>query len=99
MNKKIEEATYFQKKHEEELIRRADLIKEDPGIKERMEHNLCKTCFYKGTVLAGQAFTSKNCELCNSKEMYPTTYVDKVCMKCAKENNCCKHCMSSLKEK
>lgn len=91
----INEATYWKNKQKDSIIKKYENITKDPDKKIRLEKNLCEMCYYKD-VIAGQAFTKRNCSFCEKEENYPTTYTDKLCLKCAKDNKCCKHCMAKI---
>ena len=88
----IKHATLLKKSH----LKSLEKIKTDEKKQEREKAQLCKICFYNGGVIAGQAFTSRDCSFCGKTETYPTTYTDALCLECAKDNDCCKHCRSEL---
>ena len=93
---KIEESSYWQKKKEKSILEYAKSIKNDYDKDNRLNELLCKICYYKEGVVAGQAITKKDCDFCKTEVIYSTTYTDKICPNCAKKNQCCKHCLSKL---
>ena len=46
--------------------------------------------------IAGQAFWTKNCANCGKEMDFPTTDADDLCLQCAKELDCCKHCGAKM---
>lgn len=44
------------------------------------------------TEIAGMAFTSYNCEICNQKYEHPNTATPKICYTCANATNRCEYC-------
>ena len=46
--------------------------------------------------IAGQAFWTKNCANCGKEMDFPTTDTDDLCLQCAKELDCCKHCGAKM---
>lgn len=98
MNKKeeINHSTYLKKEQEKNIKNFAEKLTNDPDKEIREKLSLCKICYYREGVLAGQAFTHRNCSFCEKEEVYPTTNTDSLCHPCAKKNNCCKHCSADL---
>lgn len=97
--KAIKTATYNSKKKVEKYIRLGAELTLDPEKEYRSENQLCLSCFYISSGLAGQAFTTRECSNCQEEKTYPTTYTDALCLECAKELELCKHCMSEIEIK
>ncbi len=69
----------------------------DNEKKKRIGALLCKTCFYSGGRMAGQAFTEWNCRVClKDQPDWPNTGTPLACEKCAREHNICKECGADL---
>lgn len=70
---------------------------EDLDIKKRWEASLCQICFYSKGRIAGQAFTSHECGICDEPMQFPSTDVNALCKNCAKLNTLCVHCGCSMR--
>lgn len=66
-------------------------IDNDPENEKRVKQQYCKVCFYQSRG-AFCAMTYANCGKCNEKELYGSSDVDKLCIRCATMNEACKHC-------
>lgn len=93
-NSKIRDArTYYNKRHIGNIRIKLYNYDKDSDKLVRQENMICKHCYYIMTDrIAGQTFTTLNCNSCNKEMSFPTTDTDDLCMQCAKELNCCKHC-------
>jgi hypothetical protein len=61
---------------------------------ERLKARECKYCFYfKGMLLAGQAYTRYDCVACKEEHVWSNTSVPPVCTPCAEKYNLCQNCM------
>ena len=96
IKEKISHATYLKMGHKKQILERAEAISKDMEKDQRRKDQLCKICFYTSGIIAGQAFTDKDCESCGKTQTFSSTYTDKLCKQCAESNNCCKHCMSKM---
>lgn len=74
-----------------EILKIANEIKKDLRKEERIKKQYCKSCFYR-TVMAGQAFTHRECMCCGEDQIYASTSTDALCLECAKEQGLCKRC-------
>ncbi|MES0444954.1 MAG: hypothetical protein ABUJ92_00275 [Desulfobacterales bacterium] len=74
----------------------ASRLETDPENKRRTEKHECKACFYDSRI-GGAAMTTKPCACCGKDVMYESTATDVLCLKCAKENELCKHCGADIK--
>lgn len=94
---KVQDETYWRNKSTQEYIESAKQAEEDSDRKKRLKSNLCKHCYYlRGSILAGQAFTSTTCIICVDEMRFSSTHVDKLCTTCAKEHNLCRQCLSDI---
>jgi hypothetical protein len=66
-------------------------FKTDPDRERRLQRGECVACFYT-TRIAGQAFTSYSCALCQAQSQYHNTAVPKLCPSCAEHNGLCVRC-------
>ena len=90
-------ATYYNKHHVEKMRKKIKDYDEDPNKMTRQGEMICKHCYYiMNDGIAGQAFWTKNCANCGKEMDFPTTDTDELCLKCAKELDCCKHCGAKL---
>lgn len=95
----IEEAnnnTHWKIESKDSIIKFSLNLVNDPDKKNRLAAQLCAYCYYKDGGFAGQAFTTKKCEICEEPQTYSSTDTDDLCLPCAKENKLCKHCNSHL---
>lgn len=87
--------TYFTK----ERIRAAEVryanYTTDPEKKERLAEQECIVCWYESKI-GGAAMTSRQCGFCSETVHCGNTAIDKLCLKCAQENELCKHCGSDI---
>lgn len=65
----------------------SDLKKE-----ERLEKQVCRFCTYKKGELSMSAFTDTNCSKCQIDMLFPSSSIDKLCERCARMLEACKHC-------
>ena len=88
--------THYSKIEFKKRIERAKLAESDELKEKRLDAKECKFCFYfrNNQVIAGQAFTRKNCELCRSDLIFATTHTNKICFGCAIKHHLCAHCLS-----
>ena len=84
-------ATETARRYKKELIDRCEEIKNDKRKHERLESNECAWCFYNARI-GCSAMTEQACMCCGEKVLYGSTNTDALCIKCAKENQLCKHC-------
>ena len=83
---------------EKDLLKLAKLIEEDPKKQERVAACLCKRCMYS-TTLAGQAFTSWKCGICEKEDLNSNTDTPVLCLNCAKQHKLCMDCGTDLNGK
>ena len=83
--------------HRNSLLATYTRMVEDSDIKERWKASLCQVCFYAESRIAGQAFTSHACEICDKPMQFSSTDVNVLCKGCAKLNTLCVHCGCSLR--
>lgn len=62
---------------------------------DRIKRQLCKRCSLGGG-LAGQAFTSWECGICEKPQQHHNTACPKLCKECAKANELCINCGASV---
>lgn len=84
-------ATSKSKQRVEDALARAERIKNDSDMGDRMKAQLCKACFYF-TGIGGSAMTNRECAGCGTDQMYGSTNTDALCMDCAMTHSLCKHC-------
>jgi hypothetical protein len=65
---------------------------DDPEKGKRQRAQLCRWCHYAASRIAGQAFTDRNCGICNKDMQFSSTDTDVVCSDCATKHELCKHC-------
>jgi hypothetical protein len=86
-------ATTFAAEGAERHIRSSLEYMRDERKKERKVASECKFCFYFRTErIGGAAMTTRDCGICEMPQMYGSTNTDKICKKCATENELCKYC-------
>lgn len=79
------------------LIARAMSYLMDSEKSKRLHAGLCSCCFYKGSGLAGQAFTEWNCRVClKDQPSWPNTATPLACDKCSEKYKLCKTCGADL---
>lgn len=83
---------------EKDVVKLAKKVTEDPDKELRLVNNLCKRCAYTNTI-AGQAFTSYQCGICEQEQIYHNTSTPVLCLKCAKQHNLCVGCGADLNGK
>ena len=88
-------ATSQSKRRVQNLLDRANKIQNDTDKELRLEHQLCKACFYF-TGIGGAAMTNRECAGCGKDQLYGSTNTDALCMDCATKHSLCKHCGSDL---
>lgn len=88
-------ATYFSDRRIQSIFKLAQQLKDDPDKEIRLSKNLCKPCYYE-TYLAGQAFTSRKCSICDKSIISSNTRVNYFCDECAKKHNLCAKCGSDI---
>jgi hypothetical protein len=64
----------------------------DTNKKNRKKDQICRCCYYIIGKIAGQAFTTSKCVKCGKEMVFPSTYIDTLCLECAAETKSCKHC-------
>ena len=102
VNRKITENdvsvdTHYRRQSAEKTVLQAMAYLKDADKKERVKQNLCGYCYYINNVrLAGQAFTSYNCAVCDKEFTHPNTDTYKLCDKCASKYELCKYCGSDI---
>lgn len=81
----------------QETVRAALEFLNDPRRKERKEKAECKRCFYVHNArIGGATMTEQPCGICGVSQMYGSTATDKICKKCAIENELCKYCGADM---
>ena len=73
----------------------AENLTTDPDRDERLARQQCAPCFYV-RIIAGQAFTTYECELCQTKHKHPNTATPKLCTPCASHNALCVRCCADM---
>lgn len=68
----------------------------DPKKDTRLEKQNCKSCMYQMGKLSMQAFTYTNCSKCNDEMVFPNSSIDRLCERCARMLEACKHCGSHI---
>lgn len=89
-------ASSLAKYYVEEALRRADNIRLDSDMVERLSLQECKACFYVMGRIGGAAVTTQPCACCGVNQSYGSTCTDALCLNCAKEYSLCKHCGGDL---
>lgn len=87
--------TYDIKNRVIEYIKKAEKYQTDPDKVKRVNTQKCIYCYYTPSI-AGQAFTTSKCKICNNDILNSTTNYDMICINCAKEHSLCKKCGSDL---
>jgi hypothetical protein len=93
---KANENTHWKIQSKDAVIKFSLNLTNDPEKTKRLESQLCVYCFYKEGGFAGQAFSTKKCEICEDPQTYSSTDTDDLCLACAKEHKLCKHCNSHI---
>lgn len=86
----------WEKRKEENKIRRENEYNKDTYKEQRIKERNCKKCRYLSPRIALQAFTNSNCMLCGKIIVNPTSDIDTVCMSCSEEKELCVHCGEKL---
>lgn len=94
--RKVSSATFFSIRKKELIFNSALEASADADIVLRLESQFCISCYYLSSSLAGQAFTTRPCGICEVDVIYGSTYTDVLCLKCAIENHLCKHCAGDI---
>ena len=89
-------ATHTAKQWVDRAIERAYALEYDTDKENRIEKQLCKSCYYLSSGLGGHAFTNKPCMSCGEVQVYGSTYTDALCLICAQKHSICKHCSGDL---
>ena len=92
MNNFIEQATKYNKMFSDNYIKRWKDYENDIKKDYREKKHLCRECCYLKSWIGGAVMTTSKCELCGREIINTSTNTDKVCVKCAKELNICRHC-------
>lgn len=94
---RVQRTTFFNRRSLDDWIRNAELAWIDKERKERESHQTCRWCWYARRVtLAGQTFTTSDCEVCGEEMRFPTTNTNPLCIPCAKKLHLCVRCASDL---
>lgn len=92
----VNRATEYANQHAESLRRRLAEFELDARRHARYAACACKTCFYlRGGGAAGQAFTTRPCEICATVVTYSSTHTLKYCEPCAEKYTLCRECGGS----
>lgn len=91
----IEKGTMYKADKIKSILKLADQVTNDPQKESRMKQQLCVTCYYR-IQIAGQRFTYRDCNICETKMEFSSTAVDKICQKCAINHSICKKCMAEI---
>jgi hypothetical protein len=66
---------------------------------ERQARRECRSCFYLVNgmgVIAGQAMTTKPCEICAADMTFGSTHTNRICAGCSEKHDLCAHCMGDI---
>lgn len=79
------------------LLKRADGAKKDSDKEQRLYKHECKACHYaRWHPIAGRAFTTFRCFVCDEDHDHPSTAVPRACYECAKSISCCMRCLGNM---
>ncbi|MGG4438389.1 hypothetical protein AAXE64_27945 [Priestia megaterium] len=95
MEEKKKIATYYSLKAAHRMKRQLEDYDIDLEKESRLNQQLCKTCHYLKSSMAGQAFTKYNCQHCGEEHHHPNTNVPKYCPACSDKFDMCKKCGAS----
>lgn len=94
---RVRTASHFSRQHLDEWIMRAELAYTDKNREQRQAAQLCRWCFYgRGSRVAGQAFTDRACEGCETVVTYPSTATNPLCRDCAFKYGLCLSCCADV---
>lgn len=94
---RVQNATYYSRRNLETWIANSERAWLDEDREKRLEAQHCRWCFYaRGSRLAGQAFTDRDCESCKETQHYPSTATNPLCKPCAKKLNLCVECCADI---
>lgn len=79
-----------------ERIKEAHAMEHDTDRVARRKDCLCKFCHYRGSVIAGQAFTDGECGICRTPIQSSNTYIPVLCRDCAKKHSLCRQCGADM---
>lgn len=88
----IEMATGTARHRLQHAIEYARRIQEDPDRPKRHAKGECPACYYSGGRMAGQAFTQRQCGLCDAVILHSNTAVPVLCGPCADKHGLCRNC-------
>lgn len=80
-------------------IRMALRYATDPEKTARRAKQLCMVCYYRESVMAGQAACKAQCGICDEVMLFSNTNTDALCCQCAKNHELCKHCGADIELK
>jgi hypothetical protein len=95
----INASTYFAKQRTSNILRRAEQIREDSERDKRLVDQECKACYYSGSMVGGQALSSRPCGICGTVMNFSSTCTDAICLDCARKHNLCKCCGGDIEMK
>lgn len=75
-----------------ETIKLAKVLELDTDRVARLKALRCKMCFYVKSGICGQAFTERQCGLCDEMLLSGNTNVNVLCYSCGKDNGLCVEC-------
>lgn len=90
----IDFATQIASTGAHDIMRQAEALREDKRKAERHEICHCQMCFpgYIGARAGASVTTKRECALCNTELLSPSSYVPMLCIPCATINKLCRMC-------
>lgn len=89
---RVQSKTRFTRNRVIDYIAAGQQMDDDPEKLKRRREQLCRWCHYAASRIAGQAFTDRQCGICEKEMTFSTTDTDVVCPACATKHELCKHC-------
>lgn len=81
----------------DDALARAERLKTDAERAERLKEAVCSACWYlMSPRIGGAAMTARECSVCGTDNMFPSTATDALCKSCATENNLCCWCCGDI---
>lgn len=79
---------------------RVAAVRSDADRSERRQAALCQCCYYfNSSRIGAAACTTSLCGSCERELHFGNTCIDVLCVDCAKDRGCCKHCGGDLNMK
>lgn len=80
----------------EEAVQQVRAFERDEQAERRREAVQCRSCFYLGGTMAGQAMSAWACGLCAEEHIHNNTNTPRLCTSCAQIHSLCSRCGGDL---